>query len=353
MEPEYTFQSQADLAGVAYSAMRQMILAQAHASGLKVLEDANHRLTVQTAHGLIGLRPGVETETAGMVAAVDERWLFVMKNAVIQQLQHVLPELAASMRWSDGDEPGTLPPNFAFVRVKEVAPLGRVFLRVTLQGEDLSSHADTSIHFRLVLPPPHGEVEWPSVAENGSIIWPDGPGAPHRPVYTTRYVDHAQNTIVTDVYIHDGGRTTKWAQDAMSGRRERNVVGVVGPSGGGLLDADHVLMATDETGFPAAARLLENLPKGAKGLVILEAEHGEACEYPIEVPEGIQVKWLSRAAGDNLSDETLAAIPKHAGAKVWFAGEREEAARVRQAAKSAGWEAGDLRVSGFWRWAMQ
>ncbi|MEM9500160.1 MAG: siderophore-interacting protein, partial [Pseudomonadota bacterium] len=261
--PTYPHESLADLPGVAFPALRQMILTQATNAKLKVLEDAPGCLTVETAHGLIGLRPGTSAETAGMVAATDERWLFVMKNAVVQQMRMAMPEVAEVMRWSDGDAEGSLPANFQFMRVLAVEDLGPVFLRVTLEGEDLSAHGDASIHFRLVQPPKDAEPEWPSVAANGSIKWPDGPGAPHKPVYTTRDVDHAANTLITDVFIHQGGRTTDWAREAQKGVRGRSVVGLVGPSGGGLLNSEKVFMATDETGFPAAARLLENLPKGA------------------------------------------------------------------------------------------
>lgn len=344
----YKHESQADLPGVAFGPMRQMIMAQVKSSGLKVLEDREGRLTVETAHGLIGLRPGRRAETAGMVAAEDERWLFVMKNAVVQQMRHMLPEVAENMRWTDGDSEGALPPNFAFAHVREVVQLGPVFLRVTLEAEDFSSYRDDAIHFRLVQPQQGEEPVWPTLAPNGSIKWPDGENAPHKPVYTARAVDHASNRLITDVFIHEGGRTTALAQDILAGERERRVVGVVGPSGGGHLQADRVLMASDETGFPAAARLLENLPDGARGQIYLEAEDGADCDYPIDPPEGIEAIWLCRSKGDVLGEATLAALERNTGAKIWFAGERHQANRVRDAAKASGWPVGDLRVSAFW-----
>ena len=349
LDTDYPCEAQADLPGVAFAAMRQVILAQAKGANLTVLEDSDHRLTVETAHGLIGLRPGKTCEAAGMVAARDARWLFVMKNAVLQQMRQLLPEVADAMRWSDAEEQGAFPPNFSFVRVRDVVQLGPVFVRVTLEGEDLSAYGDDAIHFRLVLPLPNAEPEWPGIAANGSISWPEGPGAPHRPVYTARAVDHGANTILMDVFVHEGGRTTDWAEELRSGTRTRQIVGLVGPSGGGLLGADRVLIASDETGFPAAARLLENLPDGAIGQVILEAEKGAFCDYPIAVPEGLSLNWLSRVNGERLDEATLAALPGHAGAKIWFAGERAQATRVREAAKAAGWAADDLRISGFWR----
>ncbi|MEM9910610.1 MAG: siderophore-interacting protein [Pseudomonadota bacterium] len=344
----YKHEAQADLPGVAFGPMRQMIMTQVKSAGLKVIEDQEGRLTVETAHGLIGLRPGTSVETAGIVAAADERWLFVMKNAVLQQMRHVMPEVAESMRWTDGDNEGALPPNFTFAHVREVTQLGPVFLRVTLEAEDFSAYQNDAIHFRLVQPQKGLEPAWPTLAPNGAIKWPDGESAPHKPVYTARTVDHASNRLVTDVYIHEGGRTTEWAQEILSGERERRVVGLVGPSGGGHLNADRVLLASDETGFPAAARLLENLSDGARGQILLEAEHGADCAYPVDAPEGVEVVWLSRSKGDVLGQATLAALEQHAGAKIWFAGERHQATRLREAAKAAGWPPGDLRISGFW-----
>ncbi|MEM9139898.1 MAG: siderophore-interacting protein [Pseudomonadota bacterium] len=347
-DPSYPHHALADLPGVPFQAIRKVILAQAEAGKLQVLEDGTGRLTVATAHGLVGLRPGAASETAGMVAAEDARWLFVMKNAVVQQMRAMMPEVAEAMRWSDGDTEGSLPGNFQFVRVRDVEDLGAVFLRVTLEGEDLSHHGDASIHFRLVQPPKDAKPEWPSVAANGSIRWPDGDGAPHKPVYTTRSVDHAAGTLVTDVFVHEGGRTTEWAREVQSGGRERTIVGLVGPSGGGLLDADRLLMATDETGFPAAARLLENLPHGATGEIFLESEHGAECGYPIAAPEGSQMHWLARSRGQNLLSATQEAMAAHPQSHIWFAGEKRDARTLRDTAKADGWDAAKLRISGFW-----
>jgi len=261
----------------------------------------------------------------------------------------MMPEIVKAIRWSDLRAAGTFPPNFSFALVRDVAELGPAFLRVTLEGEDLSRFGDDAIHFRLVQSPKDVDPCWPSVETNGSVVWPEGPGAPHRPVYTARCVDRVGHRLVTDVFLHEGGRTTRWAQELMAGERDRSIVGLLGPSGGGMLTADRVLLASDETGFPAAARLLENLPDGATGHVLLEAEDGSACNYPISVPSGIALTWLSRSRGDVLAEATLDVLPRHAGAKIWFAGERHQASRVRDAAKVAGWNADDLRISAFWK----
>ena len=347
-DTNYNQEAFADLPGVTFAAIRQMILGHAKITKLKVLEDVEQSLTVETQHGLIGIRVGQFTAVSAMVAAKNERWLFIMKTAVVEQLRQVIPTVADAMRWSDGPAEGTLPPNLIFVRVIAVVPLGSVFLRVTLEGEDLSSYGDAAIHFRLLQPPQEGQPLWPSVAANGSTVWPDGEGAMHKPVYTARSVDYDTNTLECDVFIHDGGRTTDWAQQVLINNGARQIAGLVGPLGGGILDTDKVLMASDETGFPAVARLLENLAHSVTGQVFLEADDGAACEYPFTIPAGIEVVWLARKACENLADSVLTAMPHHSNSKIWFAGEREQARRVREAAKALGHDAKDLRISGFW-----
>lgn len=347
-DTQYPFEAKADLPGISFDVMRQMIMMQVKQANLTVLEDEGRQLTVKTAHGLIGLRPGQDTEAAGFVGAKDEHWLFVMKNAVVMQMQHAMPEVARDMFWSNGPEEGSLPPNFEFVQVQEVAPLGLDFYRVTFKGEDLSKHQEAAIHFRLVIPADGTAPKWPGVAPNGSVVWPDGPDAPHKPVYTTRSIDHETNTLIMDVFIHEGGRVTEWARGHLEKPGARRVVGIMGPAGGGLLDAQKVLIATDETGFPAAARMLENMPKSATGDIYLEAENGADCEYPIYIPDGFNCTWLSRSKGEVLGEAALAQLPKHASSKIWFAGERGQARTLREAAKAAGREPADLRISGFW-----
>lgn len=66
-------QALADLPCVSFSAMRHVILRHAKISGSTVLEDNSEHLTVETAHGLIGLRPRKSAEAAGMVASRDAR----------------------------------------------------------------------------------------------------------------------------------------------------------------------------------------------------------------------------------------------------------------------------------------
>ncbi|MEM1151554.1 MAG: hypothetical protein AAGI03_13510 [Pseudomonadota bacterium] len=137
---------------------------QVKSAGLTFLEDEYRRLTVETAHGLIGLRPGKTAETAGFIGAVDEHWIFVMKNAVVAQMQHVMPGVAAQMCWSNWPEAGSLPPSFSFVEVREVSELGSDW---GLQLQHLERLANGRFGARAPIEPRLTKIRKVRIAANG------------------------------------------------------------------------------------------------------------------------------------------------------------------------------------------
>lgn len=346
-EQTYPLEAMADLPGLSFAPMRAMVLREADRHGLPVVEDEAGRLTVRTAHGLVGLRDGAGAAgVAAMVAAADARWLFILKDGLVAQLAQAMPDVAQDLRWSDGAATGGTPPNFQFARVVSVEPLGSAFVRVTVLAEDLSRFGDEAIHFRLVLAPPGlADVEWPSVGANGAVVWPSGDKALHRPVYTTRRIDRAARQMVFDVFLHEGGRVSDWAQGATA----RTVVGLTGPGGGGIPDTTQIVMFADETGFPAVARILEALPAGAEGEVTLLAEDGAACGYPITAPPGVALHWLSPRDGLALDVAAMEAHGAHPDHFLWFAGERAAAMAVRAGFKAAGGDPERSYISAYWR----
>ena len=346
-EASYSFEARASLPGLTFSPTRAMILDEAKRHALAVLEDGDGRLTVRTAHGLFGLRRGADARGVdAIVAAADARWLFVLKNAVVEQLGQTLPAVAQGMRWSDGGAAGSLPPNFQFMRVQSVEPVGSDFLRVRVQAEDLSRFGDDAIHFRLVLAPRGaGDAEWPTVGENGAIVWPQGEKALHRPVYTTRWLDREARLMDFDVFVHDGGRVTEWARKATG----QTVTGLTGPGGGGIPQADRILMFADETGFPAVARILEALPVDTIGAVTLVARNGARCGYPVEAPQGVSLRWVERGDCASMAETALAAHAARPDHFLWFVGERQEAMAVRARYKDGGGDPARAYVSAYWR----
>ncbi len=349
LQDHYPFTSQTDLRGATFAAMREVCLGWAKSDGLSFTENGDDHLAVETSRGMVELRSVKETGLNCTVAAKDVRALFMVKSTVVSQVQAQMPAVAAEMQWTDGEVADPLPANFQFMRCTKIEQLGPVFLRATLEGDDVSSYGEDSIHFRLLQPSTEAETEWPTVAPNGSAKYSDGPGAPHKPVYSVRAVDYEKGQIVTDIFLHEGGKTMEWVEEVQSGSSDRDVIGIIGPMGGGVVSAKRSLMCSDETGFPAAARILENLPVDAVGDVFLEAEDGEACGYPFKFPKDMNVTWLKRADGDRLLDAAMAACPNYKGDSIWFAGEKEQARLLREATKDADHPSDTLRISGFWR----
>ena len=334
--PEPAFNATTNLPGIPFDQMRQLVLSEVGEHGIPVLENQPERLIIDLGNGIFGLLRVESDEAAVMVGADDAQSLFLTKWSAVERIRLVFPDAADAIRWSDGDAEGSFPPNFQFVQVQKVEPAGETFLRVTFRAESFGSYGDEAIHFRVVLPPFDVEPEWPTLAPNGSIKWPEGAAAPHRPVYTARRVDHEANTLEMDVFLHEGGRMTDWTLGLLSKTDPCRTVGLIGPAGGGLIEETEVVIAADETGFPPAARLLEGLPSGSKATVFLEAEDGAACAYPIPQCDGVAVHWLARSKGEALAETVVGLLDKHSDALIWFAGERGDAKCVRDAAKAKG-----------------
>ncbi|MEM6762318.1 MAG: siderophore-interacting protein [Pseudomonadota bacterium] len=342
---EYPLEATAALPGLAFGPMRSIMLRAANQLSLPVIEDEEERILISTAHGLVGLRQGEGPSALVTVAAVDARWLFVMKGGVVDQLSHMFPDVAKGLRWSDAALSNGLPPNFQFAKVKGVEAVGTAFLRVRIGADDFSRYGTDAIHFRLVLPPPGAaKVEWPTVGENGATVWPSGGNALHRPVYTTRFVDAGTGTMDFDVFIHEGGRVTKWARE----HRPNAVVGIVGPGGGGIPRTSHIIMHSDETGFPAVARILDALPEDATGLVTLLSNDGEGCAYPFTAPSGVGLTWLKRGPDTSFAADAIAAQEAHPEHFAWFAGRKADAQKVRAAYKARGADAERAYIAGYW-----
>jgi NADPH-dependent ferric siderophore reductase len=73
-----------------------------------------------------------------------------------------------------------------------------------------------------------------------------------------------------------------------------------------LVEADWYLVAGDETALPAIARMLENLPRHARGFALIEVADADEVQ-PLRQSAQVEVSWLLRngaAAGttDLLAD---------------------------------------------------
>lgn len=340
----FPLQAETLLLGQKFSRLRKIMLHEAVERNLTVVTDGSTQIILQTPLGLISFEERDAAIFASVHADKPDR-LYMIKENLTLRLSALAPELPALLRWSGAGQTGALPGNFHFATVQSVTPLCSTFLRVTIKADDLSSFGDASIHFRLALTPEGlGQAEWPHLGENGIAVWPKGETAFHRPVYTARRVDPVSGTLDFDVFIHEGGRVTNWAQSANPG----DTVALTGPGGGGIPQTDRIAIYADETAFPAVARILETLPESTIGHAYLLADQGQDNGYEIPNHSGIELNWLARPEGHNLADIALKQRPDMRDHFWWFASEKADTMRIRSIRKEENKATSEAYIANYW-----
>lgn len=183
--------------------------------------------------------------------------------------------------------------------VVEAYPLNGGFYRVVLGGAELASlEIDRSIlgpHLKLMFPPKGVDcLLWPAFdAELGRLVWPEGE-RPTLRTYSLRHYDEQHQRLTIDFVRHEGGVASSWAKNAKAGDR----IGIWGPGGRVTYSGQWTLFVGDRSALPAIAYTLENvLPERAKGRAIIEVADEEEITDLI-APEGVEVVWLIRRAGE-------------------------------------------------------
>ncbi|EKF44368.1 siderophore-interacting protein [Nitratireductor indicus] len=222
---------------------------------------------------------------------------------------------------------------FRKIRVEEVSQLTPHMMRFRFSGENLARYSQFGgMHVRMLFPTPENpNPVWPVSGANGLPAWPSQERRPAARVYTIRHLDSISGTMDIDFVIHgDEGVGSAWALRARPG----DEVGIIGPLGRPVRNADWYVIGCDETGLPAAARLIENLGPQVRGKAFIEVlSAGERQE--IAHPEGFSISWIYReeeaAPGERLAD-AVAAIrwPEGENCFGWFAAEAEPARRLRE-----------------------
>jgi NADPH-dependent ferric siderophore reductase len=115
-----------------------------------------------------------------------------------------------------------------------------------------------ALHVRLFVPPPGlSEPAWPMIGADGLLQAPPEGQRPAIRKYTIREIDVAAGTLAIDFVLHDdAGPGSAFAASVQIGDR----IGMAGPGGRGLKQAERYLFVADETGLPALARMLAHLP---------------------------------------------------------------------------------------------
>ncbi|MCB5180794.1 siderophore-interacting protein [Streptomyces antimicrobicus] len=267
--------------------------------------------------------------------------------------------------------------DFAFFELDVVRTLrlGHSFLRVTFGGESLagfrSGGFDQSLS--LFLPPAHRkDTVLPSTDEDTWFAAWRGVPDEERPVmrsYTVREqrtADDGSVEVDIDFVLHEdasgdgtGSPAAHWAGRAEPGMRilaigptvaENKSVRFQRPA-----DADLTLLFADETALPAAAAVLERLPRDARVVAWFEVPHADD-RLELAAPAGADITWIVREdTGAGRTERVLdvlraAELPPAEAPYAWIAGEAGTVRAVRRhLVQERSIDRRSVRFTGYWR----
>jgi NADPH-dependent ferric siderophore reductase len=238
--------------------------------------------------------------------------------------------------------------------VLRASSVTRRMRRVTLGGPGLEGFASTGLpdeRVKLLLPPPgQRRPVLPDIDERG-FHYPPGAPRPISRTFTVRRFDPAALELDIDFALHDGPAAT-WSLQA----RERDAVGIAGPTGGyepGVRPGRHVL-AGDEAALPAIATILERLPAGASADVLAEVADPGA-EVAVRSRADVRFTWLHRDGAGIPAGVLLVGAMRgfdwpSSPVQVWAAGEALAMRALRRMVRDElGLPRERYQVVGYWR----
>ncbi|TQN41187.1 NADPH-dependent ferric siderophore reductase [Blastococcus colisei] len=248
---------------------------------------------------------------------------------------------------SDGLAPGGLRPVdvLTVVGVRDVTPTVR---RVALSGSPAAAGPTVNLLVPRVGDP---APEWPRVAKDGRIVWPQGSHGVALRSYTARRQDPGVGEMEIDFVLHGDGPAAAWAAAAAPGA----LLAVGGAASLGERPAGHLLLAGDETALPAISRILAEAATTVRGLALVEVADATE-EQPLPAPAGVTVRWLHRsgvAPGEStLLVDAVAGLDRPEGDDVfaWVAAESAAVRSIRADLRSR-WGLGRAQhhAIGYWR----
>ncbi|MTE24638.1 siderophore-interacting protein [Microbacterium sp. ZXX196] len=218
----------------------------------------------------------------------------------------------------------TRPMRFFRTRVARVEALTPSFRRITLTGDDLDDYGDPGYDQRVkvVFPTPTLGLDAMPTHDDWYTAWrelPPGSRPPFR-TYTTRAVRPEAREVDIDMVAHEvDGPASAWIDRAQPGDELLVLAPTIHHAGVSLgIDfvpparTENILLVGDETAAPAIAVILEQLPRDATGVVVLEVPDDHDVAYLPPHP-GFRVVASGRAAGAR-HGHLLDAVAAHAGA---------------------------------------
>lgn len=249
------------------------------------------RGTIETDFGIARLSACDTTLTLD-ASGRDQTGLAYVKLSLAEHLLAFAEGQGPSIVWHGDGAAGSPLPYFREMRVSAVRDITPHMRRLVLCGEDIGRFEHGGLHVRLLFPPMGRDVPaWPVTGADGRPSWPAGGARPSARTYTIRRIDASKGEVEIDFVMHDGEGMpgAGFARQARIG----DIVGMTGPGGGTVPEADWYLLAGDETALPAIARILEELPATARAVVRVEiADRRE--EQPLYSAADIDIGWLHR-----------------------------------------------------------
>lgn len=218
--------------------------------------------------------------------------LYFVRVAVASHILEFAEPATPTIVWSGDGGDLARPPNFQILRITDVQDITPRMRRISFHGDNVARFAGmNALHLNVLCQHPDlAAPQWPTVGSNGLAQWEDPSRRPSLRKYTVRWLDVAANRLDIDFVLHaDAGPGSALAEAARVGAE----IGVIGPGGGGLVDADWYLFAGDETALPAIARMLEHLPAQARGKAFIEVADISEVQH-LDFQAGIEVTWLYR-----------------------------------------------------------
>ena len=162
--------------------------------------------------------------------------------------------------------------------------------------------------------------------------------------YTPRHYDAAAGELTLDFAVHADGPASDWAVQARPG----SALTVAGPRGSFIipLDYDWHLLVGDASALPAIERRLEELPAGARALVLLQLD--PADRRPLKSAAQVQLQHVDDDAGLLAAARALV-LPAGEG-YAWCAGEASVMAALRRVlVDEKGHDRQAIRAAAYWK----
>lgn len=180
---------------------------------------------------------------------------------------------------------------FFRARVSAITDITPSFRRFTFAGPDLADYGDPGFdqRIKIVFPAGTATIDDMPTTDDWWTQWRELDEASRPPfrTYTTRYVRNDRAEVDVDMVAHDVlGPASAWIADAAIGDEVLIFAPTTAHSGVSYgIDfvpparTEDILLAGDETAAPAIAVILEQLPRDARGVVVLEVPDAADAAY--------------------------------------------------------------------------